>query len=341
MVWPDQKAPYLTPHDDPYCPRKEWRSALRRDQLGAALLSSGIRAAQGDSLEILERDPSGRALRVRVGSSIVSASSLRFAAGRAYGWSSIPSDLYELRNEGASVVFEGRGSGHGVGLCQLGAARMGEQGQSYKQILAFYYPGTALGVAAQGFSWQSLSAERVRVTTTRPAEDRFLVPLADRLAHTAEDRSGLHWTEAPNLKVYPTVATFRDATGEPGWVAASARGSVIRLQPLAVLRSRGSLDSTILHELLHTLIESHARAGLPLWFREGAAQYLAVNHPAKSMKPRVSPPEDSAFLRSPEEARRAYTAALECFASLAGEFGEVTVLSWIERGLPPSVRQTK
>jgi stage II sporulation protein D len=337
-VWPDQRAPYLIHHDDPYCPRKEWRSAIRQDELRAALLSSGIRLAGDDSLAILERTPSGRALRLRVGgSSIISASSLRFAAGRAHGWSSIPSDLYELRNEGASVIFEGRGSGHGVGLCQLGAARMGEQGQSYQQILAFYYPGTALGVTAQGFSWQSLGGERVRVTTTRPGEDRSLVPLADRLARAAEERSGLHWAETPNLRVFPTIATFRDATGEPGWVAASARGSVIRLQPPAVLRSRGVLDSTILHELLHALIESHARAGLPLWFREGAAQYLAANHGTKSGKAKTAPPEDAAFLRSPDEARKAYAEALDCFASLAGEFGEATVLSWIERGLPPAV----
>jgi len=336
MVWPDQKAPYLVRHDDPYCPRKEWRSAIRRDDLGAALLASGIRPAPGDSPAIVERDPSGRAVRLRFGASIVSASSVRFAAGRAYGWSSIPSDLYELRNEGASVVFEGRGSGHGVGLCQSGAARMGEQGHSYQQILAFYYPGTALGVAAQGFSWQSLGGERVRVTTTRPGEDRFLVPVADRLARTAEERSGLRWAAAPNLKVYPTVAAFRDATGEPGWVAASARGSAIRLQPLAVLRSRGSLDSTIFHELLHALIESHAHAGLPLWFREVAAQYLAASQPAKSVKPGGAPPEDTAFLRSPEEARRAYAGALERFTALVEEFGEATVLGWIERGLPPA-----
>ena len=36
----------------------------------------------------------------------------------------------------------------------------------YREILEFYYPGTKLGVSAQGFSWQSLSGERVEVMTT-------------------------------------------------------------------------------------------------------------------------------------------------------------------------------
>jgi SpoIID/LytB domain protein len=38
-------------------------------------------------------------------------------------------------------VLHGRGWGHGVGLCQIGAAVMGEQGYGYKQILKHYYTG--------------------------------------------------------------------------------------------------------------------------------------------------------------------------------------------------------
>jgi stage II sporulation protein D len=38
--------------------------------------------------------------------------------------------------------FEGRGWGHGVGLCQVGACALAREGQSAERILAFYYPGT-------------------------------------------------------------------------------------------------------------------------------------------------------------------------------------------------------
>jgi len=79
--------------------------------------------------------------------------------------------------------------GNGVGLCQTGADRMGRDGRSYRQILEFYYPGTALGVAAQGFPWQSLAGERITVITTKPGEDRAIVAIADRLALAAEQRS--------------------------------------------------------------------------------------------------------------------------------------------------------
>ena len=36
-------------------------------------------------------------------------------------------------------ILHGRGWGHGVGLCQIGAAVMGEQGKTYDEILLFYY----------------------------------------------------------------------------------------------------------------------------------------------------------------------------------------------------------
>ncbi len=44
-------------------------------------------------------------------------------------------------------VLKGAGWGHGVGLCQIGAAVMGEKGYSYDRILAHYYPGAVLAKA--------------------------------------------------------------------------------------------------------------------------------------------------------------------------------------------------
>ena len=256
MVWPDMKASYLGGRDDPYCARKTWTSTIRKEEIRL------------DSLRIVERTPSGRALRLQASQRSIPASSLRFAVGRAFGWDRLPSDLYEVNDAGDRWVFEGRGSGHGVGLCQAGAARMGEDGRSYREILAFYYPGTVLGVSAQGFQWQSLGGERVQVMTTRPREDQGVVAMADRLARGVEERVGLRFEGAVLMRIYPSVAAFRDATGEPGWVAGSTRAGVIRLQPPVI-------ESTVRHELLHVLVESHARHGLPLWFREGAVLFLS------------------------------------------------------------------
>ena len=42
------------------------------------------------------------------------------------------------------IRLAGRGWGHGVGLCQIGAAVMATRGYNYREILAHYYPGTAI-----------------------------------------------------------------------------------------------------------------------------------------------------------------------------------------------------
>ena len=43
-----------------------------------------------------------------------------------------------------NVILHGHGWGHGVGLCQIGAAVMAASGKTYREILSFYYPGTTL-----------------------------------------------------------------------------------------------------------------------------------------------------------------------------------------------------
>ena len=42
------------------------------------------------------------------------------------------------------LVIHGAGWGHGVGLCQIGAAVMGEQGYAYNDILLHYYRGAEI-----------------------------------------------------------------------------------------------------------------------------------------------------------------------------------------------------
>lgn len=55
-------------------------------------------------------------------------------------------DKEDVNAEGIPALFHiiGCGWGHGVGLCQIGAAVMGEKGYNYDQILSHYYPGADL-----------------------------------------------------------------------------------------------------------------------------------------------------------------------------------------------------
>jgi stage II sporulation protein D len=165
-----------------------------------------------------------------------------------------------------------------------------------------------------------------------------VIALAERLLREAEQRTGWRLAPRPQLRVYPSVEVFRNATGQPGWVAASTRGRVIRLQPARVLREAGTLESTVEHELLHLVVESRAQPGLPLWFREGVVLYLSQARRSAAPKGEPASLEQLermlAAPRSEEELRRAYAAARARVDELVARHGLPMVLQWIERGLP-------
>lgn len=341
----EQRAPYLKQHADAYCLRRgatQWRSEVNKRELQRALAAEGVRVPGPlRSVAVLHRTASGRVEFVTVAgdqSITVPGLTIRLAIGRNIGWDRLKSNWYEVRVSGDDIVFTGRGSGHGVGLCQVGAELMGEEGRSYREILSFYYPGTRLGLGAQGTPWQQLAGQDVELFTTRPERDRTLLPLATRLMHEAEESTGLVYGGDAKLKVYPTVAAFRDATGEPGWVAASTRGRTMRLQPTDVLRDAGTLESTLRHELLHMLVESHAKPGTPLWYREGLVLYLA--QPNGGLRTSGGFENVAALekaLRAPaseQEFRQAYQEAQSRVAKLAREHGKDALIGWLKNGVP-------
>jgi SpoIID/LytB domain protein len=102
-------------------------------------------------LKPLKRGGSGRIIELEVtgtNSSIVIGKELeiRRVLSHAHLYSSafVVSKKYDEMGNISKFILNGAGWGHGVGLCQIGAAVMGEKGYSYKDILLHYYPETAL-----------------------------------------------------------------------------------------------------------------------------------------------------------------------------------------------------
>jgi stage II sporulation protein D len=323
---PDLHVPYLRRHHDDYCLRTpdEWHAEIAKADLVRAL----NRPVNGVS--VVARSNSGRVQTLLVSNGPISATDFRFAVGRTLGWDKIRSDLYQLEDLGNRISLRGRGQGHGVGLCQAGADQMGEQAHSYREILAFYYPGTALGVNAQGIAWEKLTGESLDLTTTHKEDAAILLPAAESALRFATQHTGWNLDARPQVKVYPTIAVYRDATGEPGWIAASTLGNVIRLQPISTLQGTHALDSTLRHEFLHLLIESHARPGAPLWLREGLAIYLSNSDAVKPASLDVAALERRLHSwHSEDEMRAAYKDSAAAVAGAVEKNDLSTVLSWL------------
>jgi peptidoglycan hydrolase-like amidase len=69
----------------------------------------------------------------------------RLNVGRRLGWGEVPSNNFIAHQEaGGKIVLEGRGQGHGVGLCQRGARAMAENGATFREILQNYFPNTRI-----------------------------------------------------------------------------------------------------------------------------------------------------------------------------------------------------
>jgi stage II sporulation protein D len=151
-VWGGAARPYLvsTADDGPAtAAHAPWRYETTRAALLAAL-NKDPRTRVGrrlDGLRVLERDSAGRAERVALHGTeerIVRGEPLREVLGRTLGARTVRSTWFEVRRNGATFVFEGRGFGHGVGLCQAGALARIRAGHTLNNVLAHYYPGTRL-----------------------------------------------------------------------------------------------------------------------------------------------------------------------------------------------------
>jgi stage II sporulation protein D len=334
--------PWLRSHADPWCvgqPESKWNWTGEPTAIVNALRQSSLSVPDRlTRITIQTRSASGRASVLLLSGTRISASSFRFAIGRAIGWNTIRSDLYEVRSVNGQFLFEGSGSGHGIGMCQIGADAMGRAGKSWSEILAFYYPGTTPGVNGQGIRWQRLSGEKITLLTTKPDNDRPALAAAESALRRFTIRT--QWPAPRDIEVraYPDIASFRNATAEPGWVAAHTVGHRIDLQPVSTLRTQNALESTVAHEILHILMDDQAAPGLPLWFREGLADFL--QNERVTGRAQIPEERDLRQTADPARARRAYADAAAMVASLVRGYGETAVLGWVSRGLPGVLPKT-
>ncbi|MBK9517869.1 MAG: SpoIID/LytB domain-containing protein [Anaeromyxobacter sp.] len=108
---------------------------------GAELARAVGLASPVSAVRVLERSPSGRAARVELAAGgrtvTLAAADLR----QRLGYGALASLAFEVSARRGGFTFEGRGQGHGAGLCQWGAAGLARQGKDYLEILAHYYPG--------------------------------------------------------------------------------------------------------------------------------------------------------------------------------------------------------
>jgi stage II sporulation protein D len=151
-VWGGTARPYLLglADDGPAgTAHSVWKFEASRTAVQRALDADARTRVGGrlDGIEVLGRDRAGRAERVGLYGAreqTVRGEALREVLARAFGGHAIRSTWFDVRAGRSGFVFEGRGFGHGVGLCQAGALARVRAGEGLPSILRRYFPGTRL-----------------------------------------------------------------------------------------------------------------------------------------------------------------------------------------------------
>jgi stage II sporulation protein D len=350
-IWPHAKAvSYLPSQPDQFCTRdggREWASEITRAELTSALAAHGLAAPGWQNITIARRGESGRAVTLRLDNTEVGADAFRLAVGESLGWNKIPSTWFEVSRQGDSFAFHGRGWGHGVGLCQKGAAAMALQGRTSREILQQYFPGTKAADEESGREWNEFAGDGF-VLESLDASDAAHLPDLNRARAEAAERSGLHATAPYTVRAFASTPAFRQATLAPGWVAAFTEGDWIGTQPLRILAARQLLHDTMRHEFLHALVEQQAGPRAPLWLREGLVEVWSEQSGGANSRsagqsgaaPKLSPDavnDGLAHAATEAESVAAHRAAGWYTAQLLTRYGRAQVLEWLKSGVPAGV----
>jgi stage II sporulation protein D len=134
-VWLSSQS-YLSKVKDPYClasRNARWNKSVSLEEWIAYLRKSGY-TDDKNNVSLLNFSQITRSTDYKVGSFSLPLHQIRNDLN-------LRSTFFSVAVNGDSVIFKGRGYGHGVGLCQEGAMAMAAKGFNYKQIIGFYYTG--------------------------------------------------------------------------------------------------------------------------------------------------------------------------------------------------------
>jgi SpoIID/LytB domain protein len=139
-----KKHPYLARTKScTYCKKYwiyDWKKEFSRLEITEILRKDHQDLQEIIDIKVTKKDSAGLVKQVLVATK---KSSFYVSGKKMYSlFPSIKSFCYTIKKKGKSYMFQGRGYGHHMGLCQWGSLGMVEDHWNYKKILQFYYPGT-------------------------------------------------------------------------------------------------------------------------------------------------------------------------------------------------------
>lgn len=279
-LWPGATAlTYLrSAQDDAHDNEEPWAIELPLASIEQALRRLGFEGRRLEDVRVTARSRSGRVTRLHLrGMRPEEIAGDDFRA--ALGPRELRSTQFAVRRAGRMLRFSGRGYGHGIGLCIVGAGRRAARGESVVRILDQYYPGLRIRPS-------TALADPPRRAIEVDKDIRAVPAIADqRVRRLRDEVAGALGIKAPRpitLVVHESLDAFRQATARPWWETVVVHGSSIDLAPLPVLVEQDGIEVAMRRGIAEALI-ADAVADRPVWVRVGAARYYA--RPAAAANP--------------------------------------------------------
>lgn len=335
-VWPGA-VDYAPGDDHDGCDDEPgWTSEIATADVERALRAAGLTGRRLHRLRILDRTPSGRAGRMQAEGftpDTITAHEFRMAVGRTLGWQRLRSTAFGVTRDDAVYRFEGVGYGHGVGLCVVGAGKRALRGDAAAAILRAYFrdltltpgapvltrdagpvpvpvpvapvavpvspPAPVPALPAPPVSPAAALATDIRLTLP-PAEEHDRAMVLGLARQTRDAVAARALVPAPStlaIQVHPSMEAFGHATGQPWWITGTTVGTSIDLAPIAQLRQRGVLESTVRFEVASAVVAPHLQKA-PAWVRVGAALFFIADPGGREATDRrLVCPTDAELLR--------------------------------------------
>ncbi len=240
----DLNIPYIEAKFDPYCQNSKdskWIFKIEKRKI--------------NKLKINQKGESGRVKKILLNDKKMSGWEFRNMISRIYGWNTLKSNLFNLYEDENFYIFEGKGLGHGLGMCQEGAKIMALNGFNYKDIINFYFKDVE--IKKLKFEYEVFKDKNFIFYST--SGEKYLPYLKNALYRFERicKENGIeasnyfiikeefdYFSFTKNLKIKPFYGGYLEK-------------DTIKLAPLNLLEKYSIIEEIIIHEFLHIALSKY------------------------------------------------------------------------------------
>ncbi|MEN3043799.1 MAG: SpoIID/LytB domain-containing protein [Candidatus Hydrothermales bacterium] len=239
---------YIRQNVDTFCKKSKhafWKYRLDKSKIG--------------DIKIIERGESGRVKNVYVNGKVVMGWDFRNIISRKYGWNTLKSNFFDLKEEKNYYIFEGKGLGHGLGMCQEGAKSMALRGFKYTDIINFYFKD--IKIEKLKFEYEVYKDKNFVVLSSNIKNYLPFIRNAYYKFKKICEENGIEFRDFFVIKEALNYFDFTEKTKIKPFYAGYIKDDTIIVAPFSLLLKYSIIEEVLVHEFLHIALSKYNLKG--------------------------------------------------------------------------------